>query len=373
MAEQVLFSGTVGVSYGQVYLAGEEPPGMDESFAGQVNGLCGAAVPGSLFLVTGIKEGSVPMTVELHPSEPPLSDAWEEIVEVSFANPSPRPELQEWGGEGNHPFRLEPGSYRIRYCARMMDEAWDVESNYDDDLIDAYLLQFWPSPAEPDRIIRQTSRCAAYWHQANRQAEPSPEQAATETAQLADAEEEWLLRVFQGRVPNQRLRAVALAGYSHSLNDIDMDLTFALAEADDGVHRAVAAWAALRALEIARLTELPELAPSVAAIRQGGRAVAPFDGTGYWYGALTSPIPETPVPPLSPVPAAHTPDGEVPEDHTQIRETAAIYALLATGEADSLAAALSAATSAAEAFGGDLYLQFLSDLRQAFPEPGSRR
>jgi hypothetical protein len=369
MAEQVLFSGAVGVSYGQVYLVCDEDiPGMEECFAGQVNGLCGAAVPGRLFLVTGINYGSVEMAVELYPGEPPLPEPWEEIVEVSFANSCPEPALVEWGGGGSHPFRLEPGSYRVRYCARGMDEARDVETNYDGELLDTYLLQFWPGSSGPDRILRQTSGCAAYWHQSNRQAEPPPEQAEAEAAQLAAEEEEWLLGVYSGRVPNQRLRAVAKAGYSYSLNRIDLDLTFALAEADDGVHRAVAAWAALQALEIAQLTELPELAPSVAAIKRGGLAVAPFDGTGFWAEALTSPVPETPVPPLFPAPAVRTRTGDVPEDHTQMRETAAIYALLATGEDDSLIAALSTVKTAATAFGGDLFRQFLSDLRQTFPD-----
>lgn len=369
MAENVLFAGAVGVSYGQVYLTCcEEPPGMEESFAGQVNGLCGAAVTGSLFLVTGINHGEVQMSVELHPGAPALSDTWEEIVEVSFVNSCQAPALVEWDGDEHHPLDLEPGSYRVRYCARGMDAARDAESNYDGHVIDVYLLQIWPGPAEPDRIIRQTSSCAAYWHQSNRRAEPPAEQYESETAQLADEKEQWILGLFGGRIPNQRLRAVVAAGYSHSLNDIDVDLTFALAEADDRVHRAVAAWAALRALEIAHLTELPELAPSVAAIRQGGRAVAPFDGTGSWYKALTSPIPQTPVPPLFVVEPDPVPSWDVPEDRTQMREWPAITALLATGEEDSLVAALAATMSAATAFGGDLYRKFLSSLRQEFPE-----
>jgi hypothetical protein len=194
------------------------------------------------------------------------------------------------------------------------------------------------------------------------------EQAQAEAAQLAAEEEEWLLGLYGGRVPNQRLRAAALAGYSRSLNDVDLDLTFALAEADDSVHRAVAAWAALRALEIAHLAELPELAPSVAALRRGAGAVAPFDGTGGWYEALTSRIPETPVPPLFPAPAVRVRKGDIPEDHTQMRETAAIYSLLATGNDDSLNAVLSTVSTAASAFGGDLFRQFLSDLRLAFPD-----
>jgi hypothetical protein len=179
-----------------------------------------------------------------------------------------------------------------------MDAARDVESNYDGELIDTYVLQFWPGPPGSDRILRQTSSCAAYWHQAHRQVAPPPEQAAKELAQLGAEEDEWLQRLFNGRVPNQRLRAVA--NYASSLVGIDLDLTFALAQADDSVHRAVAAWAALQALEIAQLTDLPELAPSVAAIRRGGRAVAPFDGTRFWYEALKSPISKTPVPLLFP-------------------------------------------------------------------------
>ncbi|MEU8240850.1 hypothetical protein AB0C07_21620 [Actinoplanes missouriensis] len=362
MNEQVLFSGEVRVSYGQVYLSCDEDPASEENFAGQVNGLCGAAIPGSLFLVTGLRHGSVTMAVELTAAEPALSDAWEEIVEVSFANACPEPALIEWGGEGSHPFRLEPGDYRVRYCAKGMDAARDAESNYDGELIDTYVLQFWPGPPGPDRVLRQTSSCAAYWHQANRQA---PKKRAAKKKKQSE-EDNWLLNLFRGRVPNRRLRAIA--NYASPLAAIDLDLTFALSEADDGVHRAVAAWAALQALEIAELTGLPELAPSIAAIRRGGRAVAPFDGSGFWAEALTSRIPKTPVPPLFPAPVVGTPSADVPEDHTQIREDAAVYALVATGEDDSLTAAISAVADAATTFGGDRYRQFLSDLRQAFPE-----
>jgi hypothetical protein len=363
--ERVLFDGAVDISYGQFYLTCAESPGPDGSFNGQINGLCGAAVPGHLYLTTGLNHGTVQVTVEQHTDEPPLPDGWEEIVEASFINTCANPKLEEFDSEG-HQLQLDPGTYRVRYCARGMDAASDAESNYDDDVIDTYLLQLWPGRVAADRILRQTSRSAAYWHRAHRTVAPPPEQAAAETAQLDAEEEQWMLRVFQGRVPNARLREVAKAGYSHSLNDIDLDLTFALSEADNDTLRAVAAWAAIRALEIAQLTELPELTPSVTALRSGGRAVPPFDGSGHWYAALTSPIPETPVPPLSP-PIDTSNSWDVPEDHTQMRETAAIYAMLATGDQDPLVAALTAINSAASAFGGDLYRGFLADLRKAFP------
>ena len=31
--------------------------------------------------------------------------------------------------------------------------------------VDFYRLTFWPAHHQPDRLVRQTSRIAAYWHQ----------------------------------------------------------------------------------------------------------------------------------------------------------------------------------------------------------------
>lgn len=42
---------------------GGDPPGLEETFAGQVNGLCGAAVAGSLFLTFGLHTGAEPVSV----------------------------------------------------------------------------------------------------------------------------------------------------------------------------------------------------------------------------------------------------------------------------------------------------------------------
>ncbi|MEV2198022.1 hypothetical protein AB0I02_44650 [Streptomyces phaeochromogenes] len=38
-----------------------------------------------------------------------------------------------------------------------LDETWDQTD-------DRYLLQFWPAPPEPARLLKQTSGAAAYWH-----------------------------------------------------------------------------------------------------------------------------------------------------------------------------------------------------------------
>jgi hypothetical protein len=176
-----VFSGPLHVHYGQAYvLIGEMlPPVMFDAFRGQANGLCGVAVRGALWLITGLHTGNVGFTVDVLDVAPPIDDAWEEIVEVSFTVPGEDEELEddgieiiyrdvflaEWGGGRCYPIPVSPGSYRVRYCARGMDLGRHRDTLLsDEDLIDFYSLTFWPAAPEPDCIIKQTSETAAYWH-----------------------------------------------------------------------------------------------------------------------------------------------------------------------------------------------------------------
>ncbi|MFB8276557.1 hypothetical protein [Nocardia colli] len=161
--------GEVGVSYSQIYVVsdpGDASPGMHEAFAGQNSGLCGAAVPGALFLLTGLHTGTVGFTVEVRSQAPALDPAWEDVVEVSFYPLSEESFLMEWAGEDSWELDLREGlDYRVRYCAQGMDQARQKDVRLDDEpLQDRYLLQFWPAPPEPDRIVRQTSQSAAHSH-----------------------------------------------------------------------------------------------------------------------------------------------------------------------------------------------------------------
>jgi hypothetical protein len=175
-----VFSGSLHVHYSQAYvLTGEMiNPGLPDAFRGQTNGLCGAAVRGALWLVTGLHTGSVGFTVDVLDAAPPLDDVWEEIVEVSFAVPDEDEEFEyddveiteryislvEWGG-GDIPIPISSGSYRVRYCARGMDLGRRRDTLLSgEDLIDFYSLAFWPAEPEPDCVIKQTSETAAYWH-----------------------------------------------------------------------------------------------------------------------------------------------------------------------------------------------------------------
>ncbi|MFJ3966109.1 hypothetical protein [Streptomyces sp. NPDC090036] len=138
--------------------------------ADQSGGLCGAAVPGVLWLTTGLHTGRVGFTVEVHDEAPPLDPFWEDVVEVSFRPLSERTSLVQWAGEAAWDLSLARTDYRVRYCARGMDEGWQLDTRVSEEPpVDSYLLQF-----RADRVVRQTSQQAAYWHSYARELPPPP-------------------------------------------------------------------------------------------------------------------------------------------------------------------------------------------------------
>jgi hypothetical protein len=166
--------GDVHVHYGQIYVhdeAGDPFEGdLTACFAGQRNGLCGAAVPGHLFLITGLHTGDVGFTAEVHEAEPPDAGG-EDVVEASFrAEGGTR--LVTWGGEDWWDLELTPGEYRVRYSGTGMDAGRDIRLG-DEPGQDSYLLQFWPAPSAPDVVVRESSAAAAYWHGFARELPPA--------------------------------------------------------------------------------------------------------------------------------------------------------------------------------------------------------
>ena len=179
----LMSSGEVPVAYGQIYVESQINQFADlaDCFEGQENGLCGAAVEGRLFLITGLHTGVVAFTVELHDAEPPVDDSWEDVVEVSF-RPRGVTTLECWSGQTRWRLDLDEIDYRVRYSSKGRDAAADDGERWaGDPEIDSYLLQFWPRTpgpsgrAQPDRVVKQGSDSAAYWHAyARKQPLPSP-------------------------------------------------------------------------------------------------------------------------------------------------------------------------------------------------------
>jgi hypothetical protein len=177
---RTLLDGEVHVHYWQIYVESGDigVPDLEGAFVGQANGICGAAVPYGLFLITGSHTGAIGFRVELHEVPPWLDETWEDVVEVSFRPATTEVALLDWDGQ-SYPLDLEPTDYRVRYCASGMDEAREHDTRREDEpMLDRYLLQFWPAPPAPDRVLKQASETARSEHRHVRGLPPEFEGAA---------------------------------------------------------------------------------------------------------------------------------------------------------------------------------------------------
>ena len=176
---RILFQGDVRVSYRQLYVQNSDPlpEGFpDGAWAGQENGLCGAAYPGLLFLTTGLHTGNVGFTVESHDQTPPIDDSWEEIVEVSFTpgraggtgpvggrgRLATRSRAGESSGPGTALGAWTPASGRPTAVSAGEPDSTSTSSSSG------------PSPSVRIGWCRQTSADAAYWHRFAREQPPPP-------------------------------------------------------------------------------------------------------------------------------------------------------------------------------------------------------
>ncbi|MFE0177749.1 hypothetical protein ACFWZ2_36110 [Streptomyces sp. NPDC059002] len=365
---RTLFSGDVHVSYSQLYVVSDPDGWGDTPYdprAGQTTGLCGAAVPGYLFLTTGLHTGPVGCTVELHDTEPALDESWEEIAEVSFRPVSDGVTLELWGGDGSFPLGLGMDDFRVRHSVSGMDEARERELECLDGLvIERHLLQFWPAPPARDRLIKQTSRSAAYWHGVARKQPkpPTPEQLA-ERERLAREQERrameerhlrWLKDEWGGQLPSARLLRVG--GNVAGIKELAPELAHAIDRLAPDRQRAIARWAMRRAYEEAGLADVEWIAPALDAAERGQPLPAPFDvQEAVWDRLYGDPhVPDTDV--------AST-DGRIPNMRQQCM---AVPALFGAVEDDPLQAALDALYAAAVTFGPD-YGTLFAETRSAFP------
>jgi hypothetical protein len=161
-----VFDGKLWVHYGQAYVLAPECDMLlpEDAFAGLCNGLCGAAVPGGLFLTTGLHTGYVNLKIQVHFTEVPFSSEWEEVVEASWSISSGPVVLEDWDARKVTEIPLEPGSYRVRYAAKRFGEAPEGDGEKGESPIESYLLTFWPAARSPDVVLRQCSEKAAYWN-----------------------------------------------------------------------------------------------------------------------------------------------------------------------------------------------------------------
>jgi len=282
VAVPVVFDQEIHVHYGQFYVESridnffEE---LTESRGGQANGLCGAAVPGLLFLTTGLHTGRTRVSVEVLDAPAPVSDEWEDVVEASFRPATTRVALVQWAGEASWPLPLATIDYRVRYIATGMDRAHQRDTVLSGEpLRDRYLLQFWPAPPAPDEVIRETSRLAAYWHSHARTlpSPPTPQRRAAikereQAARERDSRDAALAaesRRWGGRLPAERVRRT---NGVLELARLDRELLDGIAGLDAMTQRRISVWAAQRACAAAGLTERDWVKAVLVALERGER------------------------------------------------------------------------------------------------------
>jgi hypothetical protein len=362
---RILFRGEVRIGYSQAYVqAGDEPADTSDlaaCFAGQRNGLCGAGKPGLLWLITGLHTGSAPFVAEAYDGPPAVPD-WEEVVEVSFPVPRSPVVLLGWAGESFDPLDLAPDVYRVRYCATGMDagKAADVRTAEEPEA-DRYLLQFWPAPAEPDRVLRQSSERARHSHDYARST-PTPEQVRARRAghtrqrqreiELAQQRRENLL--WRGTRPAGPLGNVPSA---RTLAQLDRPLAEAIADASPARQRALARWAARRALAEAGLEPIDWIAAGLSALDSDEPLPAPFDDEQAAWQSLWADnrVPRSLV---------TSPDEQ---GVTCLQQAMAFPALAAATHPDSAVAVFDAVHHATAAFGTPGYQRLYAELWHAAP------
>jgi hypothetical protein len=369
MSIRVLFDGQIRVDYGQMYVQSDPArfaSELERAFAGQRNGLCGSGTPGALFLITGLNMGDVGLTIEAHDTAPSGGeDQWEEIVEASFTPLTDQVSLVPWGAAAVSALDLDRVDHRVRYCADGMEQARAADLRMEGEPeLDRYLLQFWPESPGPDRIVKQTTEIAAYWHSfARNLPDPPPpptpqEQAeADRLARLAEekarqqAQEVFETRRWDGEMPTERLRRVG--GNVIGLARLDRRLLDLLGQASADKQRELARWAARQAYEQAGLADLDWVRPALEALDRGQPLPPPFnDTTALWDAVFTrEEVPRTRV--------TRPAGGE----RNISRQAAAVPAVRAAAETDPLRAAINALYAAAVSYGED-YRELLDEARR---------
>ncbi|GAA4326259.1 hypothetical protein GCM10023086_53720 [Streptomyces venetus] len=254
----------------------------------------------------------------------------------------------------------------MRYCGRDLDRARDEELSVLEggDPVDHYLLQFWPAPAGPDRVVRQTSRTAEYWHRHARSLPPPPspqEEAEAESrrreeresvARAAREEAESLL--WGGRSPSPSLRRVG--GDALELVQLDRDLADAVDAAGPEAQRSMARWAARQAVVKAGLIGVDRIATALESVERGEALPEPIDEPGRaGEGLCTGPG----------VPGARADATGGPRVDVA-QQAKALTALRAAVEPNPLRAALDALFAAATTYGGS-YPDLFAAARREIP------
>ncbi len=161
MVERVV-EGQVGADYSQFELwtgeGGHVATDIDVGLASsQISG------PDGVSLTTARQWGEITVRASFHEEEPLLDPTWDAVVDLS-AHLGTGAAATGWGGEGE--LRL-PAPHaidvRVRYVVVTGQDGSDLWRAGDEHVTEHYLLQLWPAPPRPARVVVSSSPWSQYW------------------------------------------------------------------------------------------------------------------------------------------------------------------------------------------------------------------
>lgn len=146
------FAYEIFADYHQFYIQDENAPGDLTTWDEATTERMFILAEGMVGIGTA-RNMTVPVTVALHPSEPPRDDAdWDRLAECSIDLPSGRFAIAGCTDYLPDAARVDlpPGVYRVRIAHG------GLETLSEDGLEgeDRYRLQLWPAPAAPETILK---------------------------------------------------------------------------------------------------------------------------------------------------------------------------------------------------------------------------
>lgn len=134
-------------------------PRYEGAFNGQRNGLLGAQKPGILWISLPALYGKYRVRIELLQDEPRVARRFKDVVEVPFRS-SGRLDMGSFE-TFSKTMPVPPGSYRVRLSATDLDRV-QAETHKGEFRRGGYktysglvLLQLWPAPPSPDKVLRE--------------------------------------------------------------------------------------------------------------------------------------------------------------------------------------------------------------------------
>lgn len=129
-------------------------------------GLASALDDEYAILTVARQYGDVPVRIEVHDGPPPDDPAWDAAVELSLRS-GDEVRVTGWAGAGLLAAPVPRGvTLRARYAVRdgqAGSEQFRAGDGWQAAAAERYVLQLWPAPAAPARLVTASSPWSQYW------------------------------------------------------------------------------------------------------------------------------------------------------------------------------------------------------------------